>query len=201
GGFPLPVPRDGSVLTSGARGLSRWPVRIESDAGGPGAQVGPPQLLVAGTLGPACPSSDGRTCAFVNVTRSEVVLYDLGERKARVLGRFPAGHDVALSPDGRWVAAGGGWGQQQPVKGRGWDAQTAECVRSFGASDMSLEITQVAFTGDGRWLVTTTRHAYHFWKAGTWEPGPVLPLERGGNRVVALGASPDGTLLAVARAR
>jgi Tfp pilus assembly protein PilF len=60
---------------------------------------------------------------------------------------------------------------------------------------------QVAFTGDGRWLVTTTVQAYRFWEAGTWEPGPVLAMERGGNRVVPLGKSPDGTLLAAARAR
>jgi WD40 repeat protein/serine/threonine protein kinase/Tfp pilus assembly protein PilF len=197
----LHVHPDGSVLTSGDRGLSRWPVRIESEAGGPRVHVGPPQLLVQGALGPVCLSADGRALALVNKARSEVVLYDLQERKARVLARLPAGWFVALSPDGRWVAAGVRWGQLQPVKVRVWDARTGECVRSFGDPEVSGDPCQVAFTTDGRWLVTTTPQAYRFWEAGTWEPGPVLPLERGGNRVVALEASPDGTLLAAARAR
>jgi len=194
-------PEDDSLLISGSRGLYRWPVRIEAEGGSSRLHVGPPELLVPGLLGPASLSADGRALAAVNLSRSEVFVFDLREQKARVLGRHAAGYHVALSPDGNWVASGVWRGQAAPVKVRVWDSRAGECVRSLGAADVGRGDPEVQFTGDGRWLVTTAAEGYRFRKAGSWEPGPVLALGRGETRIVALGAARDGSLQAAASAR
>jgi WD40 repeat protein len=93
------------------------------------------------------------------------------------------------------------WGPGQPIKVRLWDARTGECVRSLGVTEVGGDSLQVAFTGDGRWLVTTTSQEYRFWDVGSWQPGRTLALERGASRIVPLASSRDGRMLAVARAR
>ena len=188
------------MLISGRRGLHRWPVRTEAEGARSRLRVGPPELLIPASLGPAALSADGHTLAAVNLGRAEVILHDLREHKTRVLGRHEGGHYAALSPDGRWVASGVWSGPTCPIKVRVWDARAGACVRSLGLAEVNGD-ARVQFTGDGRWLVSTTRQEYRFWEAGSWEPGRELAKERGGNLLVALGAARDGSLLAVARAR
>jgi serine/threonine protein kinase/WD40 repeat protein len=200
GANSLHVHPDGSVLISGDFGLERWPVAIEPDRGSR-LRVGPRQLLIPGRLGPACLSADGRILAAFNLGRSEVLLHDIREQKTRVLGQHAGGHHVALSPDATWVATAVWMGQAHPIKVRIWDARTGACVRSLGIAEVGGGDPQVAFTGDGRWLVTTTPREYRFWEVGSWQPGRTLALERGANRIVPLAAAGDGTMLAVARAR
>jgi WD40 repeat protein/Tfp pilus assembly protein PilF len=193
-------PDDNSLLISGRRGLHRWPVRTEAGGGRSRLRVGPPELLVPGSLGPAALSADGRALAAVNLNRSEVVVHDLHEHKTRVLGRHEGAYHTALSPDGSWAASAVWRGQACPIKVKVWNAHAGECARSLGTAEVGGD-AQIQFTGDGRWLVITTGQEYRFWRTGTWEPGRELALERGGTRTVALGAARDGSLLAVARAR
>ena len=70
----------------------------------------------------------------------------------------------------------------------------------------------VGFSADGRWLVSSTASEagliyYHFWRAGTWEPGPRIDPEPNGSpcyppaftsdgQLMALGIAPDQVLLA-----
>jgi hypothetical protein len=51
---------------------------------------------------------------------------------------------------------------------------------------------EVAFSPDGRWLVTASGQGCTFWEVGTWEPGLQIPC-----RGECLAFAPDGSLLAV----
>ena len=102
---------------------------------------------------------------------------------------------IAASPDGRWVATGSldgpgfqVWDTRRNVEARRWDTGDAD----------------VAFSPDGRWLVSGTGGSAYtgaeccFWKVGTWERGPSIPLERT-TSPSQLAFSDDGRMLVVLR--
>ena len=116
---------------------------------------------------------------------------------------------VAVSPDGRWLAVGG-W----KVSGvRVWDLRRRRLERILRPKELVGVLSFfVGFSPDGRWLVSSTGSDagliyYHFWRVGTWEPGPRIDQERNGTafyrpaftgdgRLMALGIAPDQVLLA-----
>ena len=102
---------------------------------------------------------------------------------------------LAASPDGRWVATGSYdgpgfqvWDTRRNVEAHRWDTGDAD----------------VAFSPDGRWLVSSIGGSAYsgaecvFWKVGTWERGPSIPLERT-TSPSNLAFSDDGRMLVVAR--
>jgi WD40 repeat protein len=92
---------------------------------------------------------------------------------------------LAVSPDGRWVAAAS-WTTSDGVNV--YDAATGRLEKHFSAPRNGF----AAFSPNGRWLVTGTLWtSQQLWKAGTWEPGPIV----GG---VAVSFTGDDQLLAVA---
>jgi WD40 repeat protein len=77
----------------------------------------------------------------------------------------------AISADGQWVAAG-------TSKGNG--------VRVWQTRDPSAPVdlpihghARVAFSPDGKWLVTGDTEAYRFWKTGSWELDREIPSQMG----------------------
>ena len=92
-------------------------------------------------------------------------MIDVGrpEEKQR-LGPLPGINSVALSPDGRWVAAGSRLRPEVKV----WDRATDRCEMLMPDSMPGSANACVAFSPDGRWLVTGGQDEYRFWEAGSW---------------------------------
>jgi WD40 repeat protein len=70
-----------------------------------------------------------------------------------------------------------------------WEARTGRFVSDFPG------VVQLAFSGDGEWLVTGTGVKYQLWHVGSWQPGRVIPVEYAGTGQLAL--TRDGKVLAV----
>jgi signal transduction histidine kinase len=105
-----------------------------------------------------------------------------GPASARGSGVF------ALSPNGRWVAAG----RETPgANPNVWDARTGETVVRLKATYAHL-----AFSPDSRWLITVGARTARLWSTSNWEPvwskaRPELLSNYG-----AAAFSGDGSLLA-----
>jgi WD40 repeat protein len=190
---PVFDPRDGSLLTCSPRGIHRWPIRREAAAGAEHLRVGPPSLV--GEPVTAWRASLARHAPKLVVADrwhgQAVVLNLTGKPGKVVVGPAPAIDDVAISPDGRWVAGGNWWGWQ--VSAWVWNADTGMMAWQM-PGDAGRGRTRLAFSPDGRWLVTAAPPSYRFWKVPSWEPGPVIALDHGYG---ALAFSGDGKLVAI----
>jgi tetratricopeptide (TPR) repeat protein len=89
----------------------------------------------------------------------------------------------AVSPDGSYAATGSHWIAVPAVKI--WDARTGKHIKNLPVEGSS----QVGFSPDGRWLVSTGGGC-RLWHTDTWEEGPTI-----GGSFFAF--SPDSKLLAV----
>jgi WD40 repeat protein len=174
--------KDGTgLLAHQASQLWRWPLEFSSGAGRQRLHIGPPQCLL--TIKGANPSGHMTFCgpdqdrlAITDFDRG-VDLIELSPRpRAGRSWRTPTAHFIAASPDGRWVATGSFEGPGFQV----WDTLRNAEARSWSTGD-----ADVTFSPDGRWLVSGCGDSASaaggeccFWKVGTWERGPSIPLER-----------------------
>jgi WD40 repeat protein/tRNA A-37 threonylcarbamoyl transferase component Bud32 len=182
----------GLVTYTATRGLEWWPVKRPTD-GSTAWQIGPPRSLgqhpqyaqynwMAWGAGDQLVVSDWKA--------GTVVLLDSSRPTARRVFPHHGPRSVSASPDGRWVAAGTWTGKALRV----WDAATGLPVKDLEVPNPTSG--HVAFSPDGKWLVTASSDAFRWWRTGTWEAGRVL--ERGGTWLPGpLAFSPDGKLLAV----
>ncbi|MGO9470679.1 MAG: protein kinase domain-containing protein [Isosphaeraceae bacterium] len=207
-----------SLISSGIWGLYRWPIRPDPKRGPDAISIGPPGLLreTAGAGRAAAWLPDHRTLALVDNADARVLLIDSGQSN-RAWSRARALHSggnrrmtsIAVSPDGRWLAVGG-W---KEAGVRVWDLQGLRLERILRPKDVVGDLVFfIAFSADGRWLVSNTQpdgapKSCRFWHVGTWEPGLRIDHERHGNanrapaftrdgRMMALGIAPDQVLLA-----
>ncbi len=164
------------TLTSGSLGVQRWPIQLDPKRGE--FRIGPPRAGVGG-VGIAEDQS-GRTAAMAYCDHA---LVSTPERTIRV-GPLDDCRYVAVSPDAEWLATGshGHTGAQV------WRIRDAAQV-----ADLKIEgIVEVAFSPDGKWLMTSPPPC-RLWSVGTW-------LEErqvgGGGRCF----SPDGRLVVVMEA-
>jgi WD40 repeat protein len=109
-----------------------------------------------------------------------------------VLRDCPDVVSLALSPDGRWVAAGAG-GKTQELKI--WEVASGRLVNN-GPAD-GVEGGSVRFSPDGQWLVKGKSGEYRFCKTGSWEPGPVIVRDRTEHWPGPLAFTPNSHLLAL----
>jgi WD40 repeat protein/anti-sigma factor RsiW len=199
-------PAGKSLVTYGkVSGLRLWPVQALPDEAGDHRQIGPPRVLWTTVWsrwglpadGPqhrcqrACWGGEGRWLTVVDYRHEQALRLD-PERPAEqlVLGKLPNLCSVALSPDGRWAAAGTVNASRVQV----WRLADAQVVwEAPGQSD-------VAFSPDGQWLVSGGPRDYRCWHAGSWEPTWVLPRDQSGRLESApLAFAKDGRWLALAR--
>jgi WD40 repeat protein len=76
--------------------------------------------------------------------------------------------NIAVSPDGRWVATGS-FASESPEPVIVWEAATGKRIKVLPAYGMA----HVSFSPDGRWLAIWCGGC-RLWSVGTWEPGPDL---------------------------
>jgi WD40 repeat protein len=169
---------------------------------GAARSLGFKSTLRAGLIGQAAFTPDGRWIGLVtDYNRGQGVLINLetmaagegaagdadpaGTRIGNLRGLF----NLALSPDGRW-AAGGTW------KGTGvsvWDVTSGRTI-----ADLPVEgSARVAFSPDGRRLVTGAGIEYRSWDVPSWAPRWSLRRNNAGGLPGHLAFSPDGALLVV----
>ena len=182
---------DGALLTHGTgteAAVVRWLIRPEPDHA-EGIRVGPPETtpLRGGGPGLAC-SADGRTTVVATLRGALVLRPDRAEPVALQLhedGRDDV-RDVAVSPDGRWVAACS-------------HSSRGVCVWEVGTGSIALEVpvegpAAAVFSPDGKWLAAGGKEACQVWTVGSWEKGRRIDG-------AASAFSPDGATLAVETGR
>ncbi|HEY0867393.1 MAG TPA: AAA-like domain-containing protein, partial [Fimbriimonas sp.] len=172
---------DASLLVGGSEGL--WFGR--TDCGSSGLR----RLENLRNVDRCVLSADGRTAAAISLDGIDVLRIDSPHRPVHIRGRF-IHHWLAISPDGRWVAA-----EEPGTNGLGvavWNAMTGAQVCSLPPHN-----AEVAFSPDGRWLVTGSPIEYRFWRVGTWQAGKRIVRAAGTNRAGLISFSRDGKLMAV----
>jgi WD40 repeat protein len=98
-------------------------------------------------------------------------------------------NQVALSPDGRWLAAA-------MLPGGGvmvFDVDTRKRVKTLPARLW----TAAEFSPDGKWLVTGAADELCIYETGTWKRRHRLPRSAGGDGSGPIAFSSDGKVLAV----
>jgi serine/threonine protein kinase/WD40 repeat protein len=152
----------GNLFTNGPAGLFRWPVSL--DPARPGRMtLGPPERLpFPGGDRAVATSRDGRVVAQAVFRTGGWVLHS-GALQAHRMTAEMRDH-ISVSPDGRWVAAGG-----DPHGLKVYETATGKL-----AWQSPPDVGDVArFSPDGRWLLTTNDSGRAY-AVGTWEPGPQL---------------------------
>lgn len=195
---------DGLITLGQETGLLRWPTGAAR--GGPFAarRFGPPHIRTPrgrdGDAG-ACWSADGRILAVVDGARGEVVILDGASgserNRLRLHPTLPLRVRIALSPEGRWAAAGHDQERDPllPSVVTVWEVTNGRSRTLPG----SLKSDHVAFSPDGRWLVVGGVGDYRSYRVGSWQAGPVVPRDAGKSTPGPLAFARGGGVLAIAR--
>lgn len=186
---------DGNALiTSSARSVLSWPLAARDPATPSEWTIGPPRELYRAPeaihTGGLALSRDGRVLALLDRSGGSVVVLELDrpDQPPRRLGEGLRVASVAVSPDGRWIAAGTWHGTGTRL----WDRSTGEVVFTLRDGDATVE-----FSPDGRLLVVGNESEYRFLEVPTWRSVRSLPRDPQGLGRVAFG--PGSRLLAFAQ--
>jgi WD40 repeat protein/Flp pilus assembly protein TadD len=167
----------GDLLSNGALGVWRWPIRFDPERGE--YRIGPPHPLL-------WPGSDcwidedrrGRIVALAN----HGVAHVLTPERAFPVGPLDDCRGIAVSPDGEWLATGSHVGSGIQIRR----------VRDAGqVAHLPIEgLGGVLFSPDGKWLMTTSPPC-RLWAVDTWQEAQRIDGCSG------LSFSPDGRLMVV----
>jgi WD40 repeat protein len=146
----------GDLLTSGAAGVLRWPVRLDPQRGE--FRIGPPRRLpLPASLGGLGEDRRGRIVAVANFGTAHV----LTPERAFQVGPLDDCRTVAVSPDGQWLATG------THVVSHG--AQVWRIRDGAKVADLPIDYgTGVAFSPDWQWLMTSIPPC-RLWAVGSWQ--------------------------------
>ena len=176
----------GHLLTTGPWGTARWPVQQENAR----IRVGPPTMISDRPASDVAVSADGHVIATCGrgLTKSQqaqmgVQVFQNGAGPTpAILDKEVGFRYVAVSPNGRWVAAG----HETQNKVKIWDLTS-----KLAATEISGEGSVPSFSPDGLWLAVSGERG-NLYEVGTWKPGLIFS---------GLSAfSPDSTTLGVATA-
>jgi WD40 repeat protein len=155
----------GSLLTSGASGLLRWPVRANPQAPRH-LRVGPPERIPV-KLPVGCNvarSADGKILAACNSAGAYVWQRDRPHEAIHLKPHADC-RTIAVSPNGEWVATGSHSGTGLKV----WRSRDGKLEHEFLTDTIW---TMPYFSADGRWLFNRFGQR---WRVGDGTEGPRLP--------------------------
>jgi WD40 repeat protein len=143
------------------------------------------------------------TPAAVKELRTTVQVWDVGTGQRLVLLKGHPTEDIralAFSADGRRLASACGTDEQRTVleQVKTWDLDTGLELRTLGSGEGHREVNCLAFSPDGRLVVTGVTnysgdHAVRLWETSTGRLVQSLAVDRG---VLAVAYSADGRRLA-----
>jgi len=188
---PAEEKSEGSLLTMGANGLLRWPIRAEPLTGA--VHIGPAQTLpVPGQYdGMIAQSRDGGVLAAAQFQGGVVLHADQPDQLIK-LEPHQGVLSVAVSPDGLWVVTGR-FGS--PGGAKVWRAKTGKLEKDLPGAAHCRPV----FSPDGKRLVlagyqeTTEMRLIRRLEVETWAEIPFKESVEGQNPAF----SPDGKLLVV----
>ncbi len=210
---------DGSNLITTARnGVYRWPIKWAVEIRGSkienreskvehgessrkgglldprSLEFGPPRLLgnTAGSdIWRASLSANGTMVALADHSGHQAIVLDIESEPNKVLLHYHHFNiaNIAISPDGRWVASAT-WGDPLGTV-RVFEIRNQKHVQDFRQPNTS---NSVRFSPDSQWLVVGNQ----FWKTGSWKAGPPIEGAQTGELPRPLAFSPDGMILATA---
>jgi WD40 repeat protein len=187
---------DTELLFTGSKGLFRWPLHNKPSGHGP--ITGGPENLVSSECADieggrtGIVSADGGTCAIVGKNRCQLFRTDTFAKLAETDVQ-PGMRWGALSPDGSLLATGAWHAPGVKV----WNARTGKLVKDLPADDGSRDTTAtVAFSPDGRFLVTSIISEYCFWEVGSWNLARRVAQPTGNAYTAVMAFSPDGKVFA-----
>lgn len=191
-----------SLLVAAESGLSRLRFRIEKSAGGMVARIEKPEAIGsfhACTQLSLASSKEFELLAMAGKRTDSpdkpmaIWLLDLKQKAPPRRLEGPAGVvNCALSPDGRWLAAGTSKGNGVRI----WQLPEATSVTDLPIHGSST----VAFSANQKWFVTGDSEFYSFWRPGSWKLERKIPSESG-EQYGTMAFSPRNTAIAIARRR
>jgi WD40 repeat protein len=98
--------------------------------------------------------------------QDEIMLVDLRNPGApgTLMRGAGAACTITISPDGNWIASGT-WKEEVDRRARIWDARGGKLLTHLPTGELEQN---VAFSPDGRWLVTSSVYDYRFWRVSDW---------------------------------
>ncbi len=148
----------GSLWTSGAGGVIRWPVQPVADSGSH-LRVGPPEWVASLPARVDARwirfSADGRD-AVIPLGTGALVVHRGPPRRTLQLGPQYDVRHARLSPDGHWAITGSHHLDESSVRLKVWNADTGRLVANLPYPDISED---GGFSIDSRWLYVTGRES------------------------------------------
>jgi serine/threonine protein kinase/WD40 repeat protein len=187
------------LFTYGRTGFRSWPVEPVPGAPPGALRVGPPRpfdLPPNDSALRADRDRDAQVLAVTDYRGHRVILLDGagGTRTVLDQGTQPVA-DLALSPDGRWLALCHYYRRLSV-----WDIAGGRTLAPPPAGMGTLAGAGLGFSPDGRWLVAGRPGDYRLWRVGRWQDEPLaLPRENTGAGNGPFAFSPDGRFLALVR--
>ncbi len=192
---PVQFDDSGALLTCGPNGFHRWPT--QSRSAGRVVQVKSPESRFDQVPVTArCAASRDGTVAAMAVPFSNAGTIVMHQAKAGgVVRRIVAGPQTdvrrcAVSPDGKWVAAGSHLpASERLTNACVWDAGTGKLVKSLPVGVTVF----VWFSPRGHWLATVSPAdgECRLWRSGSWEAGPRFA------NAIDIAFSPDERMVAL----
>ena len=137
-------------------------------------------------------SLDGQHCCLIGNNRCEIVNIATFHDPV-VTGVHPGARFLAANPDASLVATGA-WLSPAVIV---WDGRTGKKVKTLETPDT----TSVAFSPDGKFLVTGSAERYTFWRVGPWTEALSIPQQDQNDFVPMMAFSGDGRLFAGTHSR
>jgi WD40 repeat protein len=176
------------LFASGPKGLERRSIHLETGPTFDTIYVGPPEVIGAEvTQTTTSLTDDGRVMVVSDNAGARVL--NLHDPMHEVLFRTRQSLAIspAISPNGDWIAIGG-FGSLEI-----WDARSNVFQRAFPVSERNY----IAFSPDGRWLVSGSGKEYQIRESGTWNLRQRLADNPNFGLLRPMAFSRDGRIMAI----